>query len=187
LKLLFTNSNYNFFHNASIGVVSNSDSLLKSNYGKSIDSNDIVIRFNEFNKNIKSNDINIHIGSKLDVYCHFYCNTPPIFDISNLKHWFVSSVEIQNDVSKYIPYKIPSTILLNKKMRSGFETTGLTMIRWIVNNISFKELNLYGFASGYNSHYYNTSDQMLPWHNMKYEKNAIKEIISTNVKIKLFK
>jgi hypothetical protein len=182
MKPIFTNRDYSNIQNTTISIVSNSNSLLNSNYGKLIDSSDVVIRFNKF---VNGTDYVKDIGKKLNAYCHHYHNEPPIIDTSLLKQWFVCCVSDENIFNKYGVPNIQSTIIMSRKMKGGFETTGLTMIRWVVDNISFKELKLFGFASGQESHYYNLNDRMLPWHNMKYEETIIKDIVDKNNKIKL--
>ena len=175
-------SSLNILHGSRIAMVSNSDSLLSSYHGQFIDSHDFVIRFNLFSVDPK---YMINIGTKTNLYCHNHNVKPPaMIKTPDIRHCFVCCAEgVQYNRRHPVPWCTMTLMYCKLTGPEKHETAGLTMLRWLINNVQFAELNLFGFASGSTSHYYDASHQMSAFHDMSVEAETIKGLASGNIKL----
>ena len=134
--------------NKTIAVVGNAESILNKNCGSEIDENDIIIRINKgfiVKKDSQGSrtDIltsSIELGSdviekefpNLDAYIWL---TPKISSLRTLP-------EIAKDKIFFYPFISWLKLYLKLKTRP---TSGLMLIDYILSNVNYKKINIYGF------------------------------------------
>ena len=141
---------YKLFENKSIAVVGNARSLYQSKFGRHIDNNDIVCRFN---LGINHDSYKTH-GSKTDwiVYNNEnWAKSVDLFSLDTNANW-MQVYQNPRDFSKSLPnpiYIMPSFILQKIQDYGNFSndlrpSIGLVFL-YFLTFVNPKQVNIYGF------------------------------------------
>lgn len=178
-----------YLKDKSIAIVSNSEILLKREYGQDIENNDIVIRFNH---GIPKPKYLKNIGNRTDIWYYALNNQHMQLTLFNSfiekpKHL----IRFNNDMIH--PDLVNHTLTTDPqytedcKKDIGIETyptSGIFFFWYILNHTEYKEINLYGFDCFLMNNYIN-NDRKLPlkYHRPDIEREWLKKITDNNVNI----
>jgi hypothetical protein len=162
-----------WFENKSICIVGNASHLFERDYGKEIDSYDLVVRTNKgfYNLNKKSQ------GSKMDVlaYSHFDLIKE---NLNNLKTDKLIQMSLKhrnkNELKNTVYYPEKSYNELVEKLGHNRPSTGLMIIDYILS-CNPKSIDLYGFDFKKTPTYYEKDREMEP-HNFHIEKKYVEKL-----------
>jgi len=177
-----------FISNKSIAIVANSSELLNNNLGETIDSHDIVIRFNSYKL------IDKHTGSKTTIHASVYLQNenldkfvPIRFILSNNSKKWVDKIK---SIDRYkhsllLKYNHHSNLSDNFKEPSP-STTGFSALILLLKLGGYNKINLFGFNfydGGYKSILRTDVGMKSPIskvHNYSFEKKFILKNLSSH-------
>jgi hypothetical protein len=148
------NSLQKFCNNKTIALVGNSSRLLNNKLGKVIDDHDIVIRINHAPRYIKN--YTEHVGSKTTIMSYGLTRLDLVNQLSKIANpqYNLFLIRCNGEIKNYSDYSIfknpyHGSIEEYKELRSIFGTlkpsTGIVTVNFLIKNINFSKLDLYGF------------------------------------------
>lgn len=180
----------------SIAIVANGGSIIDNKFGKSIDSHDFVVRFNNFNI---SDEYKEHAGKKVDIWSNTFhldiidrsidipilCPVPincyPYNQIYGIDHDLMNK---NLSKTRFIPVEIFEELCglmpIHPTKRRKDPSSGLSIIFWLKKNgFKISQENLFGFDffSHKNHHYFSKPQGPSVNHQGEVEKQIIKKLL----------
>jgi len=147
-----------YLDNKRIALIGNATSILDGDYGGIIDLHDIVIRMNHAIVGIEKDIYFRSIGKRTDIYIPNMNQEGVCYNMSirSKAKYIALFTRWHNDPNKRetgLLSKLDNLYLGDKsefdKLRKEFDiykpSTGATIFNFLIKNIKFKELNIYGF------------------------------------------
>ncbi len=152
---------FKFFENKTVAIVGNATSLLGKKYGKQIDSHDIVIRFNRgyiINEEAQGVKTTVWASSLYIDELELKQKFPGINHII----WLTPKLSLMKEYSlnvkkRMIIYPFLEWFKLYKRMNNTRPTSGAMLIDFLVNNVNFSSIDIYGFDFFRTNSFYNTT------------------------------
>lgn len=195
----------NFLENKNIAIVGNAESIFKKQNGRNIDEADIIIRMNRgYIRDKKSQ------GSKTTIWCGACANISEQIIKKEFNPEFLIYTDKNNnkifesfdEKSDYLKEKLfcydekfHNELIYEKENKEKFQekkpTTGCLMINFLIKEINFKSLSIYGFDFFETNNLYNKDNleeiRNTRPHNFNYEKKYILDLVEKNKnKVKLY-
>lgn len=186
------NKLFSFLINKSIAIVGNAESLLGTNFGDEIDSHDIIIRFNNgYIKNKTAQGCKTHVWAS-SLYIE-EDELQKIFPDIKFVIWMTPKLSLIKTYSKTFFKKVSiypflDWYMLYRKIKQR-PTSGLMLIDYLVKNVKYKNIDIYGFDFFKTNSFYNQVNLEIlksnTPHNFNQEENYVKELMRNNPNIKL--